>query len=49
MASKVNSTPTLKGKDAEKFLEKLNAPSSKSELKSLKEADEIFKKITYIH
>ncbi|MBP3791859.1 MAG: hypothetical protein ILA26_07505 [Methanobrevibacter sp.] len=49
MASKVNSTPTLKGEDAAKFIEKLNTPSSKNELKSLKRADEIFKKITYIH
>ncbi|MBR4447127.1 hypothetical protein [Methanobrevibacter sp.] len=48
MASKVNPTPTLKGLDAEKFIEKLNTPSSDEELKSLKKADEIYKKMEYI-
>lgn len=47
MASKVNSTPTLSGEDAKKFIEKLNTPSSKNELKSLKKADEIFKNNLY--
>lgn len=49
MASKVNPTPTLYGKDAERFIEQLNKPSTEEELKSLKEADEIFKNTEYIH
>ena len=48
MASKVNSTPTLRGKDAEKFIEKLNMPSTDDELMSLKKSDETFKKIKYV-
>ena len=48
MASKVNSTPTLSGKDAEKFIEKLNTPSTDDELRSLKKSDETFKKIKYV-
>lgn len=48
MASKVNPTPTLKGKDAERFIEKLNTPSTDEELKSLKKSDETFKKIKYV-
>lgn len=48
MASKVNPTPTLTGEDAKKFIEKLKTPSTKDELRSLKEADEIFKKLEYI-
>lgn len=47
MATKINPTPTLKGKDAIKFLEDINSPSSKEELESLKKADEIFKKIKF--
>lgn len=49
MASKVNATPTLKGSDAKRFIEKLNSPSTPEEIKSLKRADEVFKKIKYIH
>ena len=48
MASKVNSTPTLSGMDAEKFIEKLNTPSTDDELMSLKKSDETFKKIKYV-
>lgn len=48
MASKVNPTPTLKGIDAERFIEKLNTPSTDEELESLKKSDETFKKIKYI-
>ena len=49
MASKVNSTPTLSGRDAEKFIEKLNTTSTDDELRSLKKSDETFKKIKYNH
>lgn len=49
MASKVNATPTLDGVDAERFIEKLNSPSTPEEVESLKRADEVFKKIKYIH
>ena len=49
MASKVNATPTLDGADAERFIEKLNSPSTPEEVESLKRADEVFKKIKYIH
>ncbi|WP_407411464.1 hypothetical protein [Methanobrevibacter sp.] len=48
MASKVKPTPTLKGRDAERFIEKLNTPSTDEELKSLKKSDETFKKIKYV-
>ncbi len=48
MASKINPTPTLKGIDAERFIERLNTPSSKEELESLKRADETFKKIKFV-
>lgn len=48
MASKVNPTLTITGEDAKKFIEKLKTPSTKDELRSLKEADEIFKKLEYI-
>ena len=48
MASKVNPTPTLKGIDSERFIEKLNTPSTDEELESLKKSDETFKKIKYI-
>ena len=47
MATKINPTPTLKDKDAIKFLEDINSPSTKEELESLKKADEIFKKIKF--
>ena len=33
MASKVNPTPTLYGADADKFIKKLNIPSTKKKLK----------------
>lgn len=49
MATKVNPTPTLYGKDAKRFLEKMNTPSTKEEIDSLKKADEVFKKVKYIH
>lgn len=49
MASKVNATPTLDGIDAKRFIEKLNSPSTLKEVESLKRADEVFKKIKYIH
>ena len=48
MASKVNSTPTLSGEDAKKFIEKLNTHSTDDELMSLKKSDETFKKIKYV-
>ena len=49
MVTKINPTPTLYGEDAKKFLEKMNIPSTKEEKESLKKADEIFKKVKYIH
>ena len=48
MVSKVNPTPTLYGKDAQRFINQLNTLSNEEEIKSLKEADEIFKKTKYI-
>lgn len=47
MATKVNPTPILKGKDAKQFIEKISTPSTKEEIESLKKADEIFKKIKF--
>jgi hypothetical protein len=48
MASKVNPTPVLKGKDAEKFYDELSRPSTLEEVESLKKADKIFQKIKFI-
>ena len=48
MASKINATPTLKGKDAKRFYEELNRPSTPEEIESLHKADEIFKKSKFI-
>lgn len=47
MASKVNPTPTLTGADAEKFIQKLNTPSTDKEIKALKRAKSTFKKIKF--
>ena len=48
METKINPTPTLKGIDAERFIERLNTSSSKEELESLKRADETFKNIKFV-
>lgn len=47
MATKVNPTPTLNGKDAERFIKKLNTPSTDEEIKSLKRAKKTFEKIKF--
>ena len=49
MPSKVNATPTLDSIDAKRFIERLNSPSTSEEVEVLKRADEVFKKIKYIH
>ena len=47
MASKVNQTPTLSGKDADRFIQKLNTPSTKEEIKALKRAKKTFEKVKF--
>lgn len=47
MASKVNPTPTLRGKDADRFIEKLNTPSTKEEIEALNRAKKTFEKIKF--
>ena len=47
MANKVNSTPTLKGADADIFIQKLNIPSTKEEINALKRAKKTFAKIKF--
>lgn len=38
MATKVEPTPTLTGNDADRFIQKLNIPSTEEEIKALKRA-----------
>lgn len=47
MASKINPTPTLSGADAERFIRKLNTPSTDEEIKALKRAKRTFEKIKF--
>ena len=47
MASKINPTPTLNGADADRFIQKLNTPSTDEEIKALKRAEKTFKKIKF--
>ena len=47
MATKVKPTPTLSGEDAERFIRKLNTPSSDAEIKALKRAEITFEKIKF--
>ncbi len=47
MASKVNPTPTLTGDDADRFVKKLNTPSTKEEIEALKRAKKTFKRIKF--
>ena len=47
MASKVNPTPTLTGADADKFIQKLNTPSTKEEIIALERAKKTYKKIKF--
>lgn len=47
MASKVNPIPTLSGADAERFIRKLNTPSTDEEIKALKRAKKTFEKIKF--
>ena len=48
MATKVNPTPTLTGANAERFIQKLNTPSTEEEIEALKRADRTFKTIKFI-
>ena len=43
MASKVNPTPTLYGADADRFIKKLNTPSTKEEIEALNRAKKLLK------
>lgn len=45
MASKVNPTPTLSGTDADRFIRKLNTPSTDEEIKALKRAKKLLQKL----
>ena len=47
MASKVNPTPTLTGADADRFIQKLNTPSTDEEIKALERAKNTFEKIKF--
>lgn len=47
MASKIEATPVLEGEDAKRFIKNLKTPSTPEEIRQLKEADEIFKKIEF--
>lgn len=47
MASKVNPTPTLTGADADRFIQKLNTPSTDEEIEALKRAKKTFEKIKF--
>lgn len=47
MASKVNPTPTLTGADADRFIQKLNTPSTEEEIKALERAKKTFEKIKF--
>ena len=42
MARKVNPTPILYGADADRFIEKLNTPSTKEEIEALNRAKKNF-------
>lgn len=46
MARPIASTPTLKGRDAERFLEKLEEPPTKEEVEFLKKAIKAYKENT---
>lgn len=45
MATKVEPTPTLTGEDADRFIQRLNEPSTKEEIEALKRAKKTFEKI----
>ena len=47
MATRVQPTPTLSGDDAERFIQKLNEPSTKEEIESFKRAKKTFEKIKF--
>ena len=48
MARVIEPTPTLKGLDAKRFVEKLEEKSTSEETKSFKRVKEIFKKIKFV-
>lgn len=48
MARKVEPTPILDGEDEERFIKRLNEPSSPEKIKDFKKAKEIFKQIKVI-
>lgn len=45
MATKVEPTPTLTGDDADRFIQKLNIPSTEEEIKALKRAKKLLNKL----
>lgn len=47
MATKVEPTPTLTGDDADRFIQKLNIPSTEKEIKALKRAKKTFEQIEF--
>ena len=47
MATKVEPTPTLTGYDADRFIQKLNIPSTEEEIKALKRAKKTFEQIEF--
>ena len=47
MASKINPTSTLTGADADRFIKRLNTPSTKDEIKALDRAKKTFEKIKF--
>lgn len=47
MAEKIAATPVLEGEDAKRFIKNLKTPSTPEEIRQLKEADEVFKKVNF--
>ncbi len=47
MATKVQPTPTISGDDAERFIRRLNEPSTEEEIESFKRAKKTFEKIKF--
>ena len=49
MARPIESTPTLSGKKAKRFMEKINRPTSDAEKKSLEHARKVYEEIEFIN
>lgn len=49
MARKIEATPTLKGKDAERFLKDLHRKPTKKEIDFRKQAEKTFSKVKFSH